>query len=895
MRPLKNLFHLLRSLGKRQTVESDMVEEMETHIALEAAAREARGVPRAEALRQARIAFGSLESVREEGREARGFSFFDALSQDMRFGLRGIRRSPGFALAVVLTLALGIGANTAIFSVVHGVLLKELPYGDADRIVRVYQVPEGTSGVAARVGFSVQEFTDLRSETKAFSALAEYHSMRFLMLGGKEPERVQTGVVSANYFDVLGVAPLHGRTFRTGEDAPGSEPVLVLSYEYWERVHGGDLAILGKVFQLNDHPHTVVGILPPLPRYPNQNDVFMPASACPFRARAASNRAGRMVALLGRLAPGATPASAEAELTSATGRMFETHRDAYPPGRGMRAEVVPVRLEITGGADTTLWLLFGTVALILLIACANVANLMLARLAHRAPELALRGTVGASAGRIVRQLVTEATLLSLTGGFLGLVLAVLSLKALRAIAETVTPAAAGIGLHPAVLAFTLCVSVLTGLVFGGVPALSRRQDLSAVLQEGGVRATPGRGAGRLRSVLVASQLALSFVLVIGAALVLRSFWNLTHVDPGFRTENVLTMTLDLNWSKYLGPENRADQERMSGFYQSVLTDVRALPGVTSAAGAVAVPLNQGFRFDGSFRFAEREHPDDVPLPRAAIRITSADYFATLGIPLLSGRLFDDRFVPQASTEARTEVMVNRAFQSKYFPKGEVLGQRVSFDGGRTWSHVVGVVGDARQYGLAESPTEELILPFSQNPGVSASLLVRTPENPKELAARVIRAIRGRDAQVAVVDVRTLEDVRRGSVATSRLVAWLLSGFAGLALAISAAGIGGVLAFHVSQRIHEIGVRLALGAEPGALLRLLVREAMAPVVLGLVLGVIGALAGSRLVSGVLFGVSATDPACFAGSSLTLLVVAFAACVLPAWRAATTPPMLALRSS
>jgi predicted permease len=888
MRALARARHVLRTLFSRRRVERDLDDELRLHLELESEQRQRDGTGPEEARRGAAIRFGAVESVKDEVRESWGLRFLETLAQDLKYGARSLRRNPGFTGVVALTLGLGIGANTAVFSVVRGVLLRPLPYARGQEVVALHQ-PVPQSGIAD-IGFSVKEVKDYAAMTPGLEDVVEYHSMNFTLLGGPEPQRVRTGVVSAAFFDVLGVKPMLGRTFRKGEDAMGAEALLVLSHSYWQQQLGGDPAVIGRHFEMNDRVHTVVGVLPPLPGYPDENDVYMPASACPFRTRPQTldNRQARGYQAFARVKPGVPLERASADMATVVERLKKEYPDAYPQGLDPTATLVPVREEMVRSARPTLLVLLGTVALVLLIACANVANLTLARISDRGRELGVRAALGAGRVRLLRQLLTESTLLALIGGVLGLAVAFLTRDALVQFAARFTPRAHEVRIDGAVLAFSLVAPVFTGLLVGSLPGLPAFDKLARALTGDG-RTTAGRGRQRVRSVLAISQLALSFMLLIGASLMLKSFANLQKVDPGFRADHVLTMTVDHNWSKYATPERRVDRQRVLQVFEPLWDRVRGVPGVVTAGSAWTFPLNSAFTSNGAFMI-EGVHQADQTLPRAEFRGASANYFETLGVPILRGRAFDAHDRDGAEPVA----IVSQGLARRHWGAEDPVGRRISSDRGQTWARVVGVAGDVRQTGLAVEPPDVVYASFGQFPGYTSTLFVRTAGDPAALADQVRGEIRSLDPQAAVTNVRTLETIRHDALASPRLTAFLLGLFACVALAISAAGLAGVLAYTVSQRTREIGIRMALGAAPASVLRMLMGQGFTSVVIGLLISLVGALGLSQLVSGLLFGVAPTDPWCFGGSAIVLVVVALLASFLPARRATGIDPILALRT-
>jgi predicted permease len=888
MRALSRARHFLRALFARDAVERELDDELRLHLELEAEKRRREGLPPEEARRRAAVSFGGFESVKEECRESWGVRFVETLAQDVKYGIRSLRRNPGFTSVVALTLGLGIGANTAVFSVVRGVLLRPLPYGNGQQLVALHQ-PAAGAGIQD-LGFSVKEVHDYGSLTPSLEDVVEYHSMNFTLLGGPEPQRVRTGVVSAQYFRLLGVEPILGRTFRDGEDALGAEPVLVLSHSYWQQKLGGDPSVVGRTFEMNDRVHTVVGVLPPLPVYPDENDVYMPASACPFRSRPSvlEDRGVRGYQAFARVKTGVPLERAQKDVATITERLKKEYPEAYPNGLDPTSTLVPLHEEMVKDARPTLLVLLGTVGLVLLIACANVANLTLARLSDRGRELGVRAALGAGRGRLLRQLLTESTLVALLGGALGLVVAVLTRDALVQFAARFTPRAEEVQIDAGVLAFTLGATVLTGLLVGSLPGLPAFERLARALAGDG-RTTAGRARQRLRAGLAVSQLALSFMLLIGAALMLRSFAKLQQVDAGFRSENVLTMTIDLNWSKYTTAEHHADRERVLKVFEPLWERVRGIPGVVTAGTAWTFPLNSSFTSNGTYMI-EGVHQEGQALPTAEFRGASPEYFDALGVPVMQGRVFDahDR------EDAEPVVVVSRGLAQRRFGTEDPLAKRISVDDGKTWGRVVGVVGDVRQTGLAQDPPDLVYVPFARFPGYTSTLFVRTIGDPRAMGDQVRKEVIALDPQAVVSNVRTLETIRHEALASPRLTAFLLGLFAFVALAISAAGLAGVLAYSVSQRTREIGIRIALGAAPRSVLHMLLGQGMVSVGIGLLVGLVGALGLSRLVSGLLFGVAPTDPMCFVGSAVVLVIVALVASFLPARRATGIDPMLALRT-
>ncbi len=762
------------------------------------------------------------------------------LMQDVRYALRTLTKNWGFATAAILTLALGIGANTAIFSVIYGVLVRPLPYEHGSRLV-LLQHPTDDGGTRQT---SIPELYDLREQAKSFDELVEYHSMFFVLLGRDEPERVQTGVVSDNFFDTLGVVPLHGRTFVDGEDDLDSDAVLVLTYDYWQRAFGGDPDVIGQVFEMNTRPHTVVGILPQIPQFPVTVDVYMPTSACPFRANSergmANNRgAFRNLLVFGRLADEASATTASAESANLAQRFADEYPDYYTDELDYRATVVDLKEELTRDARPVLLMLVATAGLVLLIACANVANLSLARVMRRESEIAVRAALGASRARLIRQFLTESTVLALLGGALGLVFAYVGLDMLVDFAAGYTPRAPQVSIDGWVLLFTLLVSVGTGLVFGTFPALPGTRDLGRAMKEGG-RTTAGSGL-QLRRGLIVLQVALSFVLLVGAGLTLRSLSALQAIDPGFETEQVLTAQISVDFAAYNGRGEAHD------FLAELARVVSDLPIARSAALTDRPPYRSNNPRFGQFIIDGRAVEETATPPEFARSVVTSEYFETLDIPVLSGRAFTAN---DSIDEAAPVAMINESLAQQYWSAENPVGSRISFDQGTTWVSIVGVVGNTRVYGPDTAVTPEIYRPFNPVTGMPTWLVIRTVGDP-DSAARAVKDAAYSIAANPISNIQSLATLRDDAVAAPRLTASLLGVFALLALAVTLTGIAGVMAFAVSQRTREMGLRLALGAQPIGLLTMVVRQGMVQIVAGLVLGVVGAIAFGQILTDMLF--------------------------------------------
>lgn len=807
------------------------------------------------------------------------------IAQDLRLAVRALARAPAFTLAVLVTLGLGIGASTAIFGVIHGVLLRPLPYPDGDRLVHLTQ-PARLAGVK-NVGISPVELRELRTRTASVANLVEYHSMPFVLLGGSEPERVQTGVVSAGFFQTLGVKPLLGRLFAEGEDLPGAPAVLLLSYGYWQKHLGGDPTVVGRSFTMNDRAHTVVGVLPNIPQYPAENDVYMPVDSCPFRRAATWDqvRAVRGLTVFGVRRPGVDLRTANAELAGIAASWQQDHPEDYPKGQGLALEALSLREELTANARPTLLVLLAAAAFLLLIVCSNVANLTLARLQRRERELAVRTALGASRARVLGHLLAESITLSVVGGLLGLGLAAATLDLLVAFVARLSTRAVEVRLDLTVLLFNLVVSVGTGVLVGVLPALRRSRDLSGELKDGG-NAGARPATRRARSALVVAQVAISSALLIGAGLFLRSLHELSQVDTGIDLQRVHTGRVSLDFTRY----SASDPSKARTLADRLIERLAATPGTVSVAVANAVPLRGTIPFSAGYIVEGHATDDRQPTAQATFDAVSPEYFRTLGIPLVRGRSF-------TSTDRDQDhpvVVVNQSLARHRFADEDPIGRRISFDGGKQWATIVGVVGDTRQQDLTSPVMDEVIGAFAETGFNDLRLFVRTQAPFASIARQIRDSVHELDHDQPITELRPLAEQRDQALAPHRLVASLLGLFAALALAITASGLIGIVAYSVSQRTREIGVRLALGAAPSAVLRMVLGQGMALVVGGLALGLVAALVLGRLGQGLLYGVGPVDPLTYATVSLVLLGISLAACALPARQATRVDPMLALRA-
>ena len=802
------------------------------------------------------------------------------LIQDVRYGLRMLLKNPGFSAIAVLTLALGIGANSTLFSVVNGVLLRPLPFPNSDRLAAVWEfVPEKGWN---REPFSYPDFTDWREQTKSFEKMAAFSYVGATLEEGGSAEFVTGAAVSADLFPLLSARPQLGRVFTAEEDRPGASRVVVLSHGFWERRFHSSPEVLGKTILLDGESCTVVGVMPETFNFPilgSPRSFWVPLVTDPDTRERLELRSNHYLSAVGLLKQGIGPLQAEADLDTIARRL----EVAYPgTNHLMRARVLPLQEELVGDVRSALLVLLGAVGFVLLIACANIANLLLARASSRQKEIAIRAALGAGWGRIARQLLVESLLLSLTGGAVGLLVAVWGEDLVVRLAPGAIPRVGEIGLDMRVFGFTLGVSLLTGILSGLAPALrAARSSLDPDLREGRGGEAEGWKRNRVRALLVVSEVALSLVLLAGAGLMLRSFERLSGVQPGFNPENVLTMKLSLPDARFPEAAQRI------ALFDRLLEQVRAVPGIRSAAVVFTLPLGGNNR-SNSFRIPDHPSPDGND-PDVNYRSISPDYLTAMGIPLLKGRAFS----AQDGATAPPVALVNESFARRIFPGVDPVGKIIETDEGSTRRReIVGVVGDVRFDSLDAPLQPEYYVPYPQGPEPAVTLVVKALKDPSSLAATLREQVRSLDHSLPLYSVHTMEEYLSSSVANRRLIATLLGSFAGVALALAATGLYGVLAYSVTRRTREIGIRVALGARPGDVLKLVVAQGMLLTVTGLGIGLAGALLLTRFLSGLLFGVGATDPLTFAGVSALLAAVALLACYLPARRAARVDPVTAL---
>jgi putative ABC transport system permease protein len=881
MRWLNILLARLHSLLARDAVIHDIDEELRVHLELETEANIEKGMASAEARAAALKNFGHLGRIKDAAYEIRGGGLMETLVQDVQFGLRMLRKQPGFTLVIVLSLALGIGANTAIFSVVNAVLLKPPPFRDADRLVMIWEdIPS--------MGISDDQvqpatYADWKAQNHVFDDMAALRWQTFNITGDGEPEKVQSYGVTRNFFPMLGAQPALGRNFLPEEDAPDGAKVVIISYGLWQRRYGGEQNIIGREILLNNVKHTIVGVMPARFQFlQSYTGLWTPAA---FTSEELAVRNSNPLLVLARLKPNVTREQAQADMDTITARLAHDYPDDL---EGLQANVLPISEQLSGYVRRPLLLLLAAVAFVLLIACANIANLLLARAASRQKEIAVRAALGAGRLRIARQLLTESVLLSLLGGAFGLLLAAWSFEFVRKLIPDGLALSTNLSLSWPILGYTTLLSLVTGLAFGVAPALqASRTELNEALKQGGGRAGSNVGA-RLRGALVVVEVALSLVLLVGAGLLVQTVARMKGQYANLKPEQLLTVRTVLPENKYRVLTKRAQ------FYDEVLTRVEHLPGVVSVGYTTSVPLQWQGGSNGIM--IEGVQPPPGVATNAVHRQVSAHYLQTVGLALREGRYLDEH----DNTESQLVLVVNETFARQFWPGESAIGKRISFgkgDGTDPWRIIVGVVADVRDMGMSAPVKAEMYLPYSQVDGFTGfkprDLVVRTTGDPLSLVPAVRREVHAVDPDEPLSNIATMAQQLSDETGTRGTGMVLLASFAGLALLLATVGIYGVLAYFVTQRVPEIGIRLALGAQPRDILTLVLKKGMGLALIGVAIGLVASFALTRLMASLLFGVSATDPLTFALIALLLTFVAFVACYLPARRATKVDPLIALR--
>ena len=877
---LPRLASLWRNLTDKESVDHELNEELRAHVDLLTERKLREGINAEQARREALLEVGGIEQVKERVREVRTGRPLEDLAHDLRYAFRGLRKNQGFTAVAVLTLALGIGANTAIFTVINTVLLRPLPYEQPDQLVVLMET------VSERpVGVSYPNFVDWRNQTTALENVAAVRTREsFNLTGAGESERLAGRLVSANFLTTLGVKPIRGRDFLAEEDQPGAKPVVIISHALWQRRFGGDESIIGKQLTLSNQQFTVIGITPPDFQYAGEADVNVPIGLSAERFKLRTKDPG--ILAFARLKPGTSNAAATAELNTIAARLEQQYPDT---NTGRRVRVESLRESLVGDIRPTLLTLLGAVGFVLLIACANVANLLLTRSAGRQREMAIRTALGAGRMRILRQLFTESIVLALAGGVVGLLLAIWGTRLIASYIPEGIPRMSELGVDARVLLFTLGAALLTGVFFGLAPALqSSDSNITETLKEG--ERNSSRGRNRAGSLLVISEVALTLVLLVGAGLLVKSFWRLSQVNPGFNPQNVLAMQVAVS----ARPEEGA---KVNGFLTELQSRVKALPGVQS------VSVSNGLPFEGAnfppFVIEGQPPPPQGQEPNGILYMVSTDYFKTMGIELVRGRLFASQDTPETPQVA----LIDEVFARQYFPNQDPLGQRFKLNVPSAESHeIVGVVRHVEHTSLEGETTNtaEFYFNFDQIPNAilpryvrRVNVLARTTVDPLSLAGSVRNQIAALDKDQAVFNVRTMEQALSRSVAARRFSMILLAVFALLALVLAAVGIYGVISYSVAQRTREVGIRMALGARTIDVIKLVVRDGLKLVLIGVGVGLAGAFALTRLMTTLLFAVTPTDVVTYAVVAVGLVVVALIACCIPARRATKVDPLVALR--
>lgn len=888
--PLRRFCNFCRNIFYKQRVDQDLDREIRSYLDLVAEEKARSGMSRDVALQQARLELGGVEQLKENVRDVRLGVYMDNLLQDLRYGVRVLRRNPGFAATAILTLALGIGATTAIFSVVDSVVLKPLPFPTAERLARIRSVIAATgngSGIA-----SYPDFVDWRARNHVFDGMAVFRTNEFTLIGAREALHLQGAVVSAELFSLLGVSPALGRSFFPEEDNPaaagGADPVI-LSAGLWQREFGSDASVLGRAIQLGGQPFTVVGVMPQSFQFPVQGEPVELWTTIAADARGGANamtaqRGAHYLDVVGLLKPGIKLPQAQAEMATIASALNREH----PENKPRTVKIVPEIQGVVGPLRTPMLVLLGAAGCVLLIVCANVANLLLARANRRHMEMAVRAALGASRRRAICQLLTESIALGLLGGGLGLALAVASLRLLVRFIPAEVPRLDAIGLDARLLSFAILISLLAGILFGLAPALRvSKISLTESLKKSGRGAgVGGKEHSRLRNALVVSEVALAIVLLLGAGLLIQSFLRLIQVDPGFDPHHVLTFQLD-------SPAGKQDS-RAPSFFREVVGRISALPGAASASVVAYLPLT-GDNISSSIEIEGQPTPMGSR-PSADFNAVEPNYFRTVGITLAAGRDFTEH----DDSKSTPVVIVNRTLVRNFFPNQDPIGKHIRPGIGNGYGpgeppmrEIVGVIGDVKQSGLGVDAAPEVYAPLAQSPFDAMFVVLRTTNDPRSIVEPARRQVASVDKNAPIYHVETLNQYLAESLAAPQFITLLLSGFSGLALLLACLGIYGVISYIVVQRTHEIGIRMALGAKKGDVLRMIIGEGLKPALAGVAIGIFGALRLTRLLSSLLYGVKPTDPLTFAAVSLVLTGVALLACYIPARRAAKADPMLSLR--
>ena len=894
MRHVRAALARIAGVFTKHRADDDLRDELQAHLDMEITENIRRGLHPDVARRQALLASGGLTMAAEAVRDRRGLPWIESVAADMTYALRALRHSPAFTAVVVITLALGIGANTAIFSVVRGVLLKPLPHRDGDRLVYLRQSTDGPGG--ANVSFSVPEVRDFRNGAKSLGGIAEYSEWSHTLQSDNDAVRIDVGLVTGNFFEVMGLSPVLGRLTLPSDDGPGVPPVVVLTHEFWMKRFAGDSNIVGTQIRLDGASVTVIGVVQPAPFFPSRVDALLNMVVSPHHlsAQMVEARVHRMTELIARLAPSASIEQARTEVAAVYARMQGEHKDAYDPGSHHRVAVIPFKDALGERARLTLWLLMGAAAFVMIISAASVANLTLMRGVRREHELVVRAALGAGARRLRRLLLVENLALTLMGATLGVIVAIGGVGLLTSLAARYSPRSNEIRLDVAALGFTLALSVAVALLLSFVASLPKEGTFASI-SAGGRRTTGSLRKHRLQRTLVVAQIAVSVVLLAGAGLLTRTMIQLSEVSTGLRTEEVLTMPLSLLDPTRLSPEVDAANKAL---YDRMQREISALPSVIEVGLGSTMPL-RGSSINFDVKVEGKALAAGQAVPQADFRTASPEYFRAAGIPLLKGREFSTTDLPGSARVA----IINQTLADNFFAGEDPLGKRIAFTGevlrftpiSGDWRMIVGVTGNTQDGGPDAGPRAVVFMPFAQEMAMLGGLVIRADSNVSALAAASTRIVRRIVPTVPIENVLTVAQIKDQSVAPRRLTAALIALFGILAVIIAAVGIAGVLAFSVSARTNEIGIRMSLGADRGTVQWMILREGGVLLASGLALGMVGAFFAARVIRGLLFGVAPHDPTTFIGVAVMMAAVGIVACWIPALRAARIDPAITMRSS
>jgi predicted permease len=880
----------------RFRADADLREELQAHLEMETEEYIRRGMHPDQARRRALMASGGLTLAAEEVRAQRGLPWIESIAADVRYALRTLRRSPAFTIVVVITLGLGIGANTAIFSAVRGVLLKSLPHRDGGRLVYLRHSMDGPGG--ENLAFSVPEVRDFRNGAPSLGRIAEYSQWSLTLQGDEGAVRLDAGLVTGNYFDVMGLSPVVGRLTRPSDDGIAAPPVVVLTYQYWMKRFGGDPSVVGKPMRMDGKLATIIGVVQPAPFFPGRADVLLNMSISPHHVSAfmVEGRTHRMTEVVARLAPGANLDQARNEVATVSQRIQKEFKDAYDPGSNHRITVIPFRKVFGERAQLTLWLLMGAAAFVMIITAANVANLTLMRGVRREHELVVRAALGAGVARLRRLLLVENLLLAFMGAALGIVIAIGGVRLLTSLVERYSSRANEIRLDGVVLGFTVVLSTTVALLLSFLSSLPKEGGFASWILAGAHRMAGRLGKHRLQRGLVVVQIAVSVVLLAGAGLLTRTMVRLSDVSTGLKSEEILTIHVPLLSALELIANPLADAGAKVR-YDRIRDEIAALPGVVDVGIGSPMPLESS---DVQFEVKAEGKSLAVgeAMPRAEFRMANPDFFRAAGIPLQKGREFASTDRPGAGKV----VIINQTLADRYFPNEDPLGKRIAWTGdvlrftpiSGEWRTIVGVASNTQDGGLDAAPRPVVFMPFAQEPAMSGGFVIRADSNAAALAPAATRIIRRNAPTAPILNVMTIAQIKDQSVAPRRLNAALISSLGGLAVLIAAVGIAGVLAFSVSARTNEIGIRMSLGADRGRVQRMILREGGVLLVIGLALGVAVAFFSAEIIRGLLFGITPHDPMTLAGVAVMMAAIGIVACWIPALRAARIDPAIAMRA-